>query len=171
MGQYIIIGIRMVFFVLLQGLILNNVDLFGFVTPYLYVLVILLFPIEANPSLVLGLSFMLGMGVDMFSHTWGMHASASVFLAFARPYLLSLMAPRDGFPSGTPPDMSHMGINWFLVYALIMITCHHLFLFFVEVFRVSEFFYTLGRALASVAFTYLLVLIAQFLTFKQRRVL
>lgn len=171
MGQTINMVVRFIFLVLLQGLILNNVDLFGFVTPYLYVLVILLFPLEMNKSLVLVLSFLLGMGIDMFSHTWGMHTSAAVFAAFMRPLLLRVLAPRDGYPVGVTPDMSHMGINWFLVYAFILIFFHHLFLFFVEVFRFSEFFYTLGRSLASMIFTFLLVILAQFLTFRQKRVL
>jgi len=171
MGQYLNITIRFVFLVLLQGLILNNVDLFGFVSPYLYVLVILLFPLEMNKTNVLLLSFLLGMGVDMFTHTWGMHTSASVFAAFIRPALLTVLAPRDGYPVGSPPDMSHMGINWFLAYSFILIFFHHIFLFFVEVFRFSEFFYTLGRSLASMVFTFLLVILAQFLTFRQKRVL
>ena len=129
---------RFVFLVILQGLVLNNVDLFGFVSSYLYILVILLFPLEANKSMVLFLSFLLGMSVDMFSHTWGMHTSASVFAAFMRPGLLTVLAPRDGYPLGTRPDMSHMGINRFLAYSFLLIFLPHLSVFCrgISVFRV-----------------------------------
>ena len=171
MEDYLGTIFRFVFLVILQGLVLNNVDLFGFVSPYLYILVILLFPLGANKSMVLFLSFLLGMSVDMFSHTWGMHTSASVFAAFMRPGLLTVLAPRDGYPLGTRPDMSHMGINWFLAYSFLLIFFHHIFLFFVEAFRFSEFFYTLGRSIANMLFTFALVIVSQFLTFREKRVL
>ncbi|MGB0402541.1 MAG: rod shape-determining protein MreD [Salibacteraceae bacterium] len=172
MGRQIVnIVIRFVFLILLQGLVLNNVDLFGFITPYLYVSLIILLPLEFNPSVVLLFSFVVGLSIDMFTMTWGMHTAASVFVAFCRPLVLRVLAPRDGFVTGITPSMSYMGINWFLLYAFVMILLHHVFLFYTEVFRFSEFFFTLGRALASVFFTYLLVLISEFLTFRQIRTL
>ena len=162
-------GIRFVFLLLLQGLILNNVDLFGYVNPNLYILFILLLPVEANAVLVLGLSLVYGMCIDMFSLTWGMHTSACLFIAFIRPYLFRIMSPRDGYVFGVTPDMSNMGIGWFLTYAFIMTFLHHLFLYYVEVFRFEEFFFTFGRAFLSSLFTIVLILFAQFLTYRQIR--
>ena len=169
MGQTISISIRFIFLVLLQGLVLNNIDLFGFMNPYLYVLVIILFPQEMNPSLVLFLSLLLGLSVDLFTLTWGMHTSACVFTAFLRPYLLRFMAPRDGYPVGVVPGLSQMGLNWFLTYAILLITIHHTFLYFVEVFRFNEILRTLGKALASSVFTFVLVLLSEFLTYRPTR--
>lgn len=161
--------IRFVFLVLLQGLVLNNIDLFGYSNPYVYILFLLLLPQDASPSAVLVISFFLGLCVDMFTLTWGMHTAASVFVAFIRPYLLRLLAPRDGFSAGTIPGLSQMGINWFLAYAFIITLLHHLFLSYVEVFRWAEFFTTFFRAFVSTIFTLVLLLLFEFLTYKPVR--
>ena len=162
-------GTRFVFLVLLQGLILNNVDLFGFINPNLYILFILLLPIETNAVAVLGLSLVFGLCVDMFSLTWGMHTSACVFIAFVRPYLFRILAPRDGYVFGASPNMSNMGISWFLVYAFIITFIHHMVLYYVEVFRFEELLFAFGRAFLSTIFTFILIILAQFLTFRPIR--
>lgn len=169
--QYLNIVFQFVFFVLLQGLILNQVDLFGFINAYLYILVLILLPVEFNRNLGLIIGFFLGLSVDLFSSSWGMHTSACVTYAFLRPFLLRLLSPRDGYVAGVVPNMSYMGINWFLSYAAFSIIIHHLFLYYVEVFRFAEFFSTMGRALASSLFTFALVILVQFLTYRQIRAL
>src|SRR6056297_4336346 len=81
----------------LQILVLNNIQLSGFINPYLYVLFILILPFETPKWMLLLLAFILGMVVDLFSHTPGMHTSATVFMAFLRPYVLEFFSPRDGY--------------------------------------------------------------------------
>lgn len=161
--------VRFVFVIFLQGLILNNVELFGYVTPYVYPLFILLLPLETNPVLVLGFSFALGFFVDMFSLTWGMHTSSAVFLAFLRPYILRLLSPRDGYLFGVNPDLSNMGVSWFVSYASICLLSHHLFLFYVEVFQFEEFFFTFWRALLSSVFSLVLIILLQMISYRQVR--
>ena len=155
---------QFVIFVLLQVLILNNIQLFGTVNPFLYILFILWLPIEMNKALVMGVAFILGLSVDVFSDTMGMHASACVFLAFARPFMLNILAPRDGYELNVAPTAVALGWFWFLRYAAIGIFLHHFFLFFVEVFRFTEFFSTLGRILASSVFSLLVISLAQVFT-------
>ena len=155
---------QFVIFVLLQVLILNNIQLFGSVNPFLYILFILWLPIEMNKALVMGVAFILGLSVDVFSDTMGMHASACVFLAFARPFMLNILAPRDGYELNVAPTAVALGWFWFLRYAAIGIFLHHFFLFFVEVFRFTEFFSTLGRILASSVFSLLVISLAQVFT-------
>ena len=161
--------IRFLFLVLLQGLILNQVELFGFVTPYMYVLIILLLPLELNPVAALGVGFVVGMSVDLFSQSWGVHASATVFLTFVRHYLLRILAPRDGYVFGVTPNLSQMGISWFFTYTLIMTFVHHFFLFFIEAFRFEEFFFTLARIMLSTLFTFVLIILSQLITYTKKR--
>lgn len=146
----------------LQILVLNNIQLSGFINPYLYVLFILILPFETPKWMLLILAFIMGMVVDLFSHTPGMHTSATLFMAFLRPYVLEFFSPRDGYETETYPILRYYGLNWFLKYTTILVLAHHLFLFYVEVFRFSDFFLTLGRALASSVFTIILVLISQY---------
>lgn len=155
---------QFVLFVLLQVLILNNIQLGGTINPFLYILFILWLPIETNKALVMGIAFVLGLSIDVFTDTMGMHASACVFLAFARPFMLNILAPRDGYELNVSPTAGTLGWFWFIRYAAIGIFLHHFFLFFVEVFRFTEFFDTMGRVLASSVFSLLLISLAQFFT-------
>lgn len=161
-------GLRFVLLVLAQVLIVKNIDLGRFINPYLYVLFILLLPFETPNWLLLGVSFLLGIAIDMFYDTMGMHASACVFMAFCRPGVLKLFSPRDGYDFGTQPTIQYLGIPWFLSYAGILIFLHHLVLFYTEVFRFSEFFSTFVRVLGSSFFTIILVVITQFLFYRQK---
>lgn len=158
---------RFFFLVLLQVLILNNIQFSKFINPYLYVLFILLMPFESPPWLVMALSFFLGFSVDAFSHTLGMHTSASILLAFLRPYVLKVIAPRDGYEPGTFPRIYYYGFEWFLKYALVLVLAHHLMLFYTEVFRISAFFSTMLRALLSTIFSVFLIMISQYIVFRK----
>lgn len=159
---------RFVVLVALQVLILNNVQLSGFLNPFLYVLFMLLLPFETQKVLLLVLAFVLGFAVDLFSNTLGMHIAATLFMAYCRPLVLNIIAPRGGYEVGSTPSIRDMGLPWFLSYAGSLILLHHLVLFFVEVFRFSEGFLTLGRVLASAVFTLVLVLISQYLTYRPK---
>lgn len=155
--------------VLVQVLILNNIQLSGSINPYLYIIFILWLPIELNKIAVMLVSFLLGISVDIFSNTIGMHAAACVFLAFCRPYILQFLAPRDGYEGDQTPGIQDFGIRWFLTYAAIGILLHHIFLFYTEVFRFSDFFSTLGRVLSSALFTLILVVITQLFRFNSEK--
>jgi hypothetical protein len=92
-----------------------------------------------------------------------MHAAATVFMAYIRPGVLKLFSPRDGYEFGTQPTVQYLGIPWFLSYASILVVLHHLVLFYIEMFRFSEFFSTFFRVIVSSIFTIVLVIISQYL--------
>ncbi|MDF1673151.1 MAG: rod shape-determining protein MreD [Vicingaceae bacterium] len=152
--------------ILFQGLILNNIELGGYINPYLYVVFILMLPFETPNWLVLVLGFVLGFCVDMFTSTIGMHISATVFMAFARTYLLKLIQPRGGYDFGLKPNVQMMGLLWYLLFVGILVVLHHLFLFYIESFKLSQFFPTMGRALLSSFFTLVLIFIIQLFNYK-----
>lgn len=158
---------RIVILVLLQVYILNNIQLSGFVNPYMYVLFILLLPFETPGWLLLMLGFTLGLIIDVFTNTPGMHASATLFMAFLRPMILGFIAPRDGYEPGTFPRIYYYGFKWFFQYSAPLILAHHLFLFYIEVFRFSDFFLTLWRVILSSIFTIFLVVISQYFIFRR----
>lgn len=150
----------------LQVLLLNNIQLSGFINPYAYLLFIMLLPVKFSKVFSLVLAFVSGLAIDVFTNTAGMHAAATVMMAFMRPSVLRVISPRDGYETEAVPSMSRMGFNWFVVYASVMIVIHHLVLFYIEAFTLSSFFLTLFRALLSAAASLLVILIAQFLTGK-----
>lgn len=153
--------------ILLQVLLLNNLHLSVYINPYLYILFILILPFETPNSILLILGFITGITVDIFASSAGVHASASVFLAFVRPYLLNFIAPRDGYEFGLRPHVKHMGWSWFLTYAGISIILHHFFLFYVEAFSFDNFFLTLIKVILSSFFTLVLILVSELLIYNR----
>lgn len=158
---------RFIFVILLQVLVLNNIQLNGYINPYFYVIFILLLPFETPNWVLLIMAFLLGISIDLFVNTPGMHASATILMAFLRPYVLSILAPRENYEVGTFPRLYYYGFGWFFRYALILVVIHHVFLFYIEIFRFSDFFITLSRSLISAAFTIILIILSQFVIFRK----
>lgn len=161
--------IRFILLVGVQVLIINNIELGRFINPFLYVLFIIILPFETPKWLVLISAFLIGLTMDMFSDTGGMHAAACVFMGYIRPGVLKLFSPRDGYEFGTQPTVQYLGVPWFLSYAGILILSHHLILFFIEIFRFSEFFSTLFRVIVSSFFTLFLVIVTQYLFYRKKQ--
>ena len=153
--------------ILLQVFAFNNIQLGGFINPYFYIIFILLLPFETPGWTLLVSSFFLGLFMDMFSQTLGMHASACTLMAFLRPSVLKAFSPRDGYELGTLPRIQFYGFTWFLKYALALIFVHHFVLFYLEMFRFTDFFYTLFRVILSTLFTGLFVILSQYFVFRR----
>ena len=151
---------NLVLLILLQVLLLNNIQFSGYVNPYLYVLFIITLPFGTPKWLLLILGFATGFIIDIFMNTPGLHAAATVFMSFLRPFILSSFSPRDGYEVGTRPVPSDYGFGWFFKYSIIMAATHHLFYFFVEAFDSSLFIATLTRSLLSTAVSVLFIFIA-----------
>jgi rod shape-determining protein MreD len=145
----------------IQVLLLNNIQFSGYVNPYVYILFILLLPIETPSWLLLILAFMTGLTVDLTSGTLGLHTSATVFAGFIRPYVLNVLSPDEGYEPGDMPGIGTFGLRWFITYVLVIVLLHHIFLFYIEVFRFEYFFRTLLRALLSTGFSVLFIIIVQ----------
>lgn len=153
---------------MVQILIIKNIELGRFINPFIYVMFIIVLPFETPKWLLLFSGFILGITIDMFYDTPGMHAAACVFIAFLRPVVLKLFSPRDGYEFGTQPTIQYLGVPWFLSYSAILVVAHHLVLFYVEIFRLSEFFSTFFRVIFSSVFTILLVVISQYLFYSKK---
>jgi len=159
-----ILRFALIFILLLlfQVLLFNNIQFSGYVNPYVYIMFILLLPIEIPSWLLLLLSFATGLIIDFFSGSPGMHTSATVLAGFVRPYVLRLVSPRDGYEPGSDPSMVIYGFRWFLTYALLIVLVHHTSLFYLEVFRFADFFRTMLRVLLSTFFTMTFILLIEF---------
>ncbi len=154
--------------VLLQVFLLKNITLYNLATPYLYILFVLLLPFETPNILLFALSFILGLTIDAFYDTPGLHAAACTLLALVRVLFISITVQKDGFDNEPEPTLSIMGFRWFFTYALILTLFHHFFLFNLEVFRLSEIDYTLVRFLLSTVFTVFLMLVSGLLFFRKK---
>ena len=167
--MYIIIRniVRFLVVILFQVLVMDNVMINGYMIPYIYLLFILLMPFETPRWTQLVLGFLLGMGIDLFLNTPGMHTAATVLVAFIRPYILNLLAPRDGYESDSFPRIHYYGFLWFLKYTLIIVVIHHLALFYLEVFQLKDFLSTLLRVILSSILSTSTIILSQYFIFRK----
>lgn len=162
-GKYLIMFVVLV---LVQVLILNNIQVSGLINPYVYILFILLLPFTIPGYFLLGISFILGLSIDIFSNTPGIHAGASVLLGFLRPGIAQLISSREIIEKGNMPNMTLLGFASFLKYIVISVLVHHLFLFFAETFSFGDILETLVRWILSSVFSIIIILASQFIIFK-----
>lgn len=104
--------------------------------------------------------------MDMFLDSGGVHAAAAVFLAYARPLFLK-------FSFGTLYDhqtikLSNMELGSLITYVSTTTIFHHLILFNLEIFNISQILLILKKTLFSGIFTFVLCMLL-ILLFKARK--
>lgn len=154
--------------ILLQVFVFNNIQLSGYINPMVYLLFILLLPLEMSGWMLLILGFITGITIDMFMNTLGMHSSAVIAMAFARPYLVTFLSERVDSESKGTPTMRSTGLQWYVRYVITLVFIHHLFLFYVEVFSFNHFFSTLWRVILSTFVTSSVILVIQYFTIRKK---
>ena len=161
--------IRFIFLVFFQVMVLNRINLGGFINPYLYVYFILLLPFMTPKWLLLVSAFFMGLTVDIFSNSMGINAAASVMMAFARPFVIKAISTGTEYEIGERPSLKNQDIKWFVYYCVILIFIHHFVLFYLEIFRFREFLITFLKVILSSAFTFLLVMISEYLFYRKQK--
>ena len=152
--------------VAIQVLVLNNIHLFGLACPYLYIWAILALPVAMSPALVMVIAFALGFVIDIFCNSYGIHTSATVLVAFLRPYIMRLVASRENLEKPYP-SIASFGSAYYL-YAAVLIVIHHLMLFSLEAFSFAHTGMVLLKTLCSAIFTFVLVICIEFLKNSRR---
>lgn len=161
--------IRFVLLLLLQVLVLNQVIIHNLVNPYIYMLFILLLPFNLPRPAVQLLGLLLGLSLDMFMDTMGIHAAACVFIAYLRPFILNVLSPQGGFEvAQKTPSITSMGPSQFAIYVSILVFLHNIVYFSLEVFSFSAPFYLLLKILVSTAASLVLILIYELLFFARK---
>lgn len=168
-NRWILYGVYFILIVLLQGLVVNHLGIGVYAYPMIYILLLIILPFEVNFILSLGIAIALGISVDMLSDTFGLHTSASLWLAFMRPTILKTLKPRDGYEVALMPTTHDMGITWYTAYAGIMIVIHHIWFFTLEVFRFDLLGLILLKIIVSAILSLLIILGLQVLLFKSSK--
>lgn len=169
MSRIIINILRFIILAAIQVFLLKNVVFYGLNIPFLYILFIVILPFETPNWLLFLLAFLMGLTIDLFNDTLGLHAAACTILAFVRLIFISVTVQKDNYDSDPEPSLGIMGFRWFFFYALILTLFHHFFLFNLEVFRFSEIASTLSRVILSSLFTLTLIFISEILFFRKKQ--
>lgn len=156
MGRILLHSIRFTLFLLVQVVILNNFELGWGIYPMLYPLFIILLPLELGAIPLMIVSFALGLAIDSFSNTYGLHASASLAFAYFRPLIFKLFAPRDGYESDMEGNIYEMGPRWFIFTFGSLLLIHHTWYFLIEHFKLNELLFVLRKIALSVTLSFML---------------
>jgi rod shape-determining protein MreD len=163
--------VRFIFFILVQVFVLNQIPpLHHLVNPYIYFLFILWLPFKMGRRTVMILAFALGLCLDYFTKTPGLHAAPCVLIAYLRPFILNLLIPHEGADTNyEEPSFRSIGFAPYFTYAAVLTLLHHAFLFLLEALQFGGFLYFIGKTLLSVAISLLMLLIVEFLFERKQR--
>ncbi|MDR1591733.1 MAG: rod shape-determining protein MreD [Prevotellaceae bacterium] len=151
----------------LQVLFFNQVHLFGAGSVFIYVLFVLRLPLQISSTGVMLLSAMMGVFIDVFSQSFGLHTAAIVLIAYLRPSILRMFfSPEER--EKYAPTYGLVGANFFK-YAVLMILIHHITLFMLEAFSFKYMVSVLIKTLTSSLLTFLFVFVLEIIKRKNIR--
>jgi len=157
--------IRLTVFILLQVYVLNKVPhLHRFIAPYLYFLFILWLPFSISRGALLIVGFITGIILDFFMMTPGLHAAACVLIAYLRPFIINVLAPKDatGF-SYREPSPKAMGWTPYLVYTFVLTLFHHGYMVLLEWLSFGTFIDFFIKVIATTGISMLLIITTELL--------
>ncbi|MBK7130961.1 MAG: hypothetical protein IPM74_18425 [Crocinitomicaceae bacterium] len=164
--KYILVFILVV---LIQGLVVNNMEVHEFVNPMVYPLLILVLPFELGVLTTIIIAFVVGISVDAFSNTFGLHTSATLVIGYFRPTILRYIKPRDGYDSSLFPTIHDMGVFWFFSYATLFLVIHHLWFFTIEIFSFDSILLLIAKTFFSTIFSLVLIVLLQYLFYTRSK--
>lgn len=142
---------RFILLLAVQVVIFNNFNFLGYINPFPYILFIILYPVNGNKYALLMSSFFLGITMDLFCNSGGVHAAACLLLAFVRPSIFK-------FSFGLSYEYQTVRLNDTLTperfsFILLAVIIHHLTLFVLEVFTFEYLWDIVLRTIISTIFT------------------
>ncbi len=148
---------RFMILVLVQVMVLNHINFLGYLNPYIYIIFILLAPININKSLFLVSSFILGLIMDFFGDSGGVHAAACTIIAFFRPVALrSVFGLSYEFQT---LKLSNLRFGEKFIYVILMVLTHHIVLFSLEIFNFSHILLIAKKTLFSSLLTIIVTML------------
>ncbi len=148
------------FFLLLflQSFLLNNINLFGFINPNLYLLFLIVYRFDGNPTLLIIVGFVMGLLLDLLTQGSGGHTIATLTIAFLR---LSIIKFSFGVNYDVPMGMIRGSLlSQRLMYLILMVVIHHLVLYSVVYFSFNNTITILKNTLFTSFFTFIMVFIS-----------
>ncbi len=157
MNNYLIkYGSLVLILVFIQIIIFNNIFLFGYINPIIYVFFIFVFPIKKNKFFLLLFSFFLGLFIDFFSNSGGSNAAALVFVAYIRLYFLTLIQNKAEFDY-LLFNIKKLNFIQIFIYVFSLTLLHHIIVFYLEYYTLKNISYILGKAFLTAIFSSILI--------------
>lgn len=149
--------IRFILLVLVQVFVLDNIQLNGYLNPMIYILFIIALPVHISRNITLLLAFVLGMLIDMFSNTMGIHTFATVLLAFCRVPVMKMFLVYGDLLNKTPTP-HFFGVAPYLKYLIVLVFIHHFSIFMIDAFTLYAVGMVILKMLASIGLSILIII-------------
>ena len=149
--------VRYVIVMILQVLLFDQLQLWGACHPYIYVLCLLMMPITLPHSLSMILGAVIGLVMDVFCNSLGVHMAACILLMFIRPYLIGAIV-NDKDRLNEQISSRTIGMEALIKYVVIGVLIHHLTVFSLAAWSWSHFGFVLLETLVSSTVTILIII-------------
>lgn len=153
-----------VLYLALQVLLARNIVLFDYAFCFVYIACVLLLPNETSLTWLLLIAFATGILIDTFYNTLGMHAAATVLMAYCRQFIVRAQIDVPGVESRIEFSLKELGLGTFFRYVFVLAFIHHAALFFIEASSLTLVVPTLIRVAASTLLTTVSIVLIQFFT-------
>lgn len=140
-GRYILVMI-------LQVLLFDQLQLLGVCHPYIYVLCLLMMPITLSHSADMIIGAVVGLIMDIFCNSMGIHTAACIFIMFIRPYLIGAIV-NDKDRLNEQISLRSLGMEALLRYVVILVVIHHLIVFMLAAWNWAHIGFVLVETLVS----------------------
>ena len=139
---------RYVLVMLLQVLLFDQLQLLGVCHPYIYVLCLLMMPITLSHSADMIIGAVVGLIMDIFCNSMGIHTAACIFIMFIRPYLIGAIV-NDKDRLNEQISLRSLGMEALLRYVVILVVIHHLIVFLLAAWNWAHIGFVLVETLVS----------------------
>ena len=160
--------LQLIGWVLLQGILLNNMNLFGYANPALYLLFFMTYPAVADRALLLLLAALSGLAIDALSNTSGLYSCATLCVVFLRPLLIRLFFGQRF--EDQPVNLLQVSSTLRVLYVLSFSLIFHLIFSLLDTFQWQLWLYCLKKTLINVAFTTIVCLLVALLVSSRKEV-
>ena len=150
---------RLLGVLLIQTLLIDQISLSVYVRPAFYIYFLLCLPVSFPRWIELLIGFGVGITMDCFSNTLGLHAFCCVLISYLRPFLIQLFVSEEDRKAGMTPSLELFGWNTYLKLTSILVCVHHCALFALESFSFTYWWETFLRIILSSIVCFLLITI------------
>ena len=142
---------QLIGWVLLQGIVLNNINLFGYADPALYLLFFMTYPSVENKTPLLLLATL--------SQTGGIYTCATLCVVFLRPLLIRLFFGQNF--DEQPIKLLQVSFTLRLLYILSFTFIFHIIFSILETFQWELWIFTLHKTLITILLSTIVCLLVE----------
>ena len=159
---------RFIILIVLQVFVFNYVQWFGFLNPFVYLLFLILLPLEISKPVQYILAFGTGFIVDSFLKTYGIQAFSCVLIIFLRPYIVLILNGFKHLDAGIKPMPGVKSFNWILGYTLLLVFIHQVTVTSLETFQWVQWWRIIWTSVLNTLFTTFIILCIEYIFYSEK---